>query len=65
MARRWPGGDGVARTRRRQHALRRHVLDPVSYGLTARVLLTLCAIACYIPARRATTVEPLIPLRAE
>ena len=40
-------------------------LDPVSYGVTAAVLLTVSAIACYIPARRATTVDPLVALRAE
>ena len=34
--------------------------DPLSYAVTASVLLTIAAIACYVPARRAMNVDPLV-----
>jgi putative ABC transport system permease protein len=37
--------------------------DPTSYALTAAVLLAVSAIACYVPARRAMRVDPIVALR--
>jgi putative ABC transport system permease protein len=37
--------------------------DPFSYAATAAVLLTIAAIACYVPARRAMNVDPLVAIR--
>ena len=39
--------------------------DPLTYGLVAMVLTGVCALASFIPARRATRVDPIVALRAE
>jgi putative ABC transport system permease protein len=39
--------------------------DPATFVLVAMTLLAVAAVACWIPARRATRVDPLIALKAE
>jgi len=37
--------------------------DPVTLGITAAMLLMIAAAACFVPARRATHVDPVVALR--
>jgi putative ABC transport system permease protein len=39
--------------------------DPASYAVTAGVLLMIAAVACYVPARRAMNVDPLVAIRQQ
>jgi putative ABC transport system permease protein len=40
-------------------------IDPVAYGVGAGLLVTVAGLASYIPAHRASRIDPMVALRTE
>ena len=51
--------------RSRRCSMRSDPGDPATFATMAAVLMVVALAGCYIPARRATTVNPIIALKAE
>jgi len=61
----WDGTRTAGRTVRRRHAIRLQPHDPLTLVLAMSLLAAVAVASSYLPARRASRLDPIVALREE